>query len=87
MGHLWLEVLPEHGRDARRLYAENWARHQLEKYPSNYDADLTLGAISLARLHAPQAVAPLAEAVKLKPNDASRTQPVWFRACGLGSFR
>jgi len=69
MAHLWLEILPEHGGDQRRLYAETWARHQLEKYPGSYDADVTLGALALSRLHAPEAVAPLSEAVRLRPED------------------
>ncbi|MBV9264665.1 MAG: tetratricopeptide repeat protein [Acidobacteriaceae bacterium] len=70
MGHLWLEVLPEHGRDARRTYAEAWARHQLEKYPDSYDADVTLGAVALSRLETQQAIAPLERAVALRPDDA-----------------
>ncbi len=70
MGHLWLEVLPEKGGDARRIYAEAWARHQLEKYPNDYYANLTLGALALSRLHAQDAVGPLRKAVLLQPNDA-----------------
>jgi hypothetical protein len=70
MGHLWLEVLPEKGRDARRVYAEAWAHHQLEKYPDDYSANLTLGSLALSRLHAQDAVEPLRKAVRLQPNDA-----------------
>ncbi len=70
MGHLWLEVLPEHGQDARRVYAEAWAKHQLEKYPDSYEADVTLGAIALSRLHPQEAVTPLRRAVHLHPADA-----------------
>ncbi|MBV8867335.1 MAG: tetratricopeptide repeat protein [Acidobacteriaceae bacterium] len=69
MGHLWLEVLPQGSGDARRIYAEAWARHQLEKYPNDYYANLTLGALALSRLHAPDAVAPLRKAVRLQPTD------------------
>lgn len=69
MGHLWLEVLPEHGRDARRLYAEAWARHQLEKHAGDYNANVTLGALALSRLHSQDAVPPLREAVRLRPNE------------------
>ena len=70
MGHLWLEVLPERGGDARRIYAEAWARHQLEKYPDDYYANVTLGALALSRLRAQDAVGPLRKAVRLQPNDA-----------------
>ncbi len=70
MGHLWLEVLPERSGDARRVYAEAWARHQLEKYPQDFSANLTLGSVALSRLHAQEALEPLRTAVRLKPADA-----------------
>jgi hypothetical protein len=69
MGHLWLEVLPESGKDSRRIYAEAWARHQVEKYPDNYYANVTLGALAITRIHPEDAVAPLRKAVQLKPSD------------------
>lgn len=78
MGHLWLEVLPEHARDARRLYAEAWARHQLEKHHGDYNADVTLGALALSRLHSQDAVAPLREAVQLEPG-----QPIAHNLYGV----
>lgn len=69
MGHLWLEVLPDAGHDARRIYAEAWAKHQIDKYPDDYYANETLGALALSRLHPEQAVTPLAKAVSLQPDD------------------
>jgi hypothetical protein len=69
MGHLWLEVLPEDGKDNRRVYAEAWARHQIEKYPDSYYANVTLGALAITRIHPEDAVGPLRKAVQLKPND------------------
>jgi hypothetical protein len=71
MGHLWLELLPEHGGDARRVYAEAWARHQLAKHGGgDYNADVTLGALALSRLHSQEALTPLREAVALRPSEA-----------------
>ncbi len=70
MGHLWLELLPEHARDGRRVYAEAWARHQLEKYPDDFQANLTLGSLALARLNPQEAVSPLNKAVRFAPHDA-----------------
>lgn len=69
MGHLWLEVLSESGKDSRRIYAEAWARHQIEKYPDNYYANVTLGALAITRIHPEDAVGPLRKAVRLKPSD------------------
>jgi hypothetical protein len=70
MGHLWLEVLAADGRDERRTYAEAWARHQLEKYPDDYAAEVTLGALELSRLRAQQALTPLRQAAQARPRDA-----------------
>ena len=70
MGHLWLELLPEHARDSRRVYAEAWARHQLEKNPGDFQANLTLGSLALARLQPQEAVAPLRASVLFAPSDA-----------------
>jgi tetratricopeptide (TPR) repeat protein len=70
MAHLWLEVVSSDGRDSRRVYAETWAKHQLEKHPGDYNAELTLGALSLSRLHAQAAVAPLRSATVSHPDDA-----------------
>ena len=78
MGHLWLELLPENARDARRLYAEAWAHHQLEKHHGDYNADVTLGALALSRLHTQDAVAPLRQAVQLQPD-----QPIAHNLYGV----
>jgi hypothetical protein len=70
MGHLWLEVVGEGNKDDRRIYAEAWARHQIEKYPDDYYANVTLGALAITRIHPQDAIDPLHKAVALRPNDA-----------------
>jgi hypothetical protein len=70
MAHLWLQVVPKNPRENRRIYAEAWAKHELEKNPHNYAADLTIGSLALARFDAISAVSPLRDAVELNPKDA-----------------
>ena len=70
MAHLWLQVMPANRRDSRRIYAEAWAKHELDKNPHNYAADLTMGSLALARFDALSAVTPLQDAVALNPRDA-----------------
>jgi len=69
MSHLWLQVLPLGGRDRRMELEEAWLRHQLTKYPSDFDAHLHLGAIRLARLDPSEAATELQVAVKMKPQN------------------
>jgi len=69
MGHLWLQVLPTGKEDRRRELGEAILRHRLEKYPDDFNAHLSLGAVLLARLNAPGAAATLRDAVRLKPGD------------------
>ncbi len=52
MGHLWLQVLPRPGQvagDPRMVLQEALMRRRLEKYPSDYLAHYSLGAILMAR--------------------------------------
>jgi Flp pilus assembly protein TadD len=52
MGHLWLQVLPRPGQvagDPRMVLQEALMRRRLEKYPSDYVAQYSLGAILMAR--------------------------------------
>jgi Flp pilus assembly protein TadD len=70
MAHLWLQIMPQHPSESRRVYAEAWAKQELEKNPRNYAADLTMGSLALARFDALEAVKPLHDAVALNPRDA-----------------
>jgi hypothetical protein len=70
MAHLWLQIMPQHPSESRRVYAEAWAKQELEKNPRNYAADLTMGSLALARFDALEAVKPLQDAVELNPRDA-----------------
>jgi tetratricopeptide (TPR) repeat protein len=70
MAHLWLQIMPESPKESRRVYAEAWARQESAKNPSNYAADVTMGALALARFDALDAVKPLHDAVELNPRDA-----------------
>jgi tetratricopeptide (TPR) repeat protein len=71
MGHFWLQVLPAAPGDHRRELEEAVTRHNVEKYPNDFAARLTLGAILLSRLQTQAAIAELERAVRL---DASRPE-------------
>ena len=69
MGHLWLQVLPRDPAHQREL-VEALSRHTLEKYPDDFPAHMTLGAVLLSRANA-QAAVPVAQAaVRIQPKDA-----------------
>jgi hypothetical protein len=70
MGHLWLQLLPRASGDHRRELAEAWMRHRVTKYPTDFSANLQLGALALSRLDASGAASALAIAVRAKPEDA-----------------
>ncbi len=59
MGHLYLQVLPRGGRDRRVELQEALLRHRIEKYPTDYEAHMHLGAIRLARFDPSGAAAEL----------------------------
>jgi Tfp pilus assembly protein PilF/mono/diheme cytochrome c family protein len=66
MAHLSFQLLPrEPGQ--RSVLEEAFMRHQLEKYPDDFQAHLWLGALMLRRLDPRAAVTVLDEAVKLQP--------------------
>ena len=66
MAHLSFQLLP-HESGQRSALEEAFMRHQLEKYPDDYQAHLWLGALKLSRMDPGGAVAVLREAVKLQP--------------------
>ena len=70
MAHLWLQVIPKSPGESRRLYVEAWARHKLDKNPSDYAANLTLGSLALSRFDALSALKPLLSATRQNPGDA-----------------
>jgi mono/diheme cytochrome c family protein len=67
MGHLWLQLLPRGAGDRRRGLAEAWMRHRLAKYPADFSANLSLGALALSRLDAAGAATALQAAVRADP--------------------
>jgi predicted Zn-dependent protease len=70
MAHLWLQIMPVSPHESRRVYAEAWAKHAIERDPDNCAADVTLGSLALARFDARDAVTPLRRAVEVNPSDA-----------------
>lgn len=67
MAHLSFQLLPREASQ-RSALEEAYMRHQLEKYPDDFQAHLWLGALKLSRLDPSGAVTVLREAVKLQPN-------------------
>jgi tetratricopeptide (TPR) repeat protein len=67
MAHLWLELLPRGPHDQRRELEEAVIRHNLEKNPKDFAANMNLGAVMLSRLNAAGAVGPLESAVAADP--------------------
>jgi len=70
MAHLWLQVLPEGAGDRRLELQEAVMRHRLAKHPDDFSARFNLSAVLLARLHAPEAVGVLEEALRIEPENA-----------------
>ena len=74
MGHLWLQVLPRNALrekgDRRMELEEAVMRRRLEKYPDDFAAHFQLGALRLARLDPPEAMAMLRAALRIKPEHA-----------------
>jgi len=70
MAHLWLQVKPLGPGDRRRELQEALMEHRLDKDPTDFEANLNLGAIMLSRLNAQGAVPRLRAAVRLQPNRA-----------------
>ncbi len=70
MSALWLELLPRGAGDRRRELEEAVLRHNLERNPADFTANLNLGAVLLSRLHAAAAVSALQKAVAAAPGRA-----------------
>ena len=66
MAHLSFQLLPRESGQ-RSVLEEAYMRHQLEKYPDDFQAHLWLGALKISRLDPNGAVTVLREAVKLQP--------------------
>jgi tetratricopeptide (TPR) repeat protein len=87
MGHLWLQVLPRGPGDQRPELAEAMVRHRLERYPNDASAHVLLGALLLARLDPPDAVAQLEEAVSLAPKEADAHNGLGVAYAAVGRVR
>src|SRR5271165_1261035 len=75
MAHLWLQVLPKAGSsdaaDPRMVLQEAWARHEVEKAPTIFEAHYNLGSMLLQRGALDEAIAQFQAAVSVRPNDAA----------------
>jgi len=77
MAHLWLQVLPrasasaEAGVDPRALIQEAMARHNLQKNPNDFEARYNLAALLQIRGELAESAANFAEAVRIRPVDAT----------------
>jgi tetratricopeptide (TPR) repeat protein len=74
MAHLWLQVLPEGGRDSgdpRRVLQEAIAKHNVEKNPEDFEAHYNLGAMLQVRGELGEALKHYEEALRLRPEDAA----------------
>jgi len=73
MAHLWLQVLPRHnpeaGSDPRMLLQEAWARHNIEKDSSDFEAHYNLAAMLQARGVLEEAVKEYESALRVRPRD------------------
>jgi len=67
MAHLSFQLLPRESGQ-RGALEEAFMRHQLEKYPDDFQAHLWLGALNLSRMNPNGAVTVLRKAVKLQPS-------------------
>jgi Flp pilus assembly protein TadD len=72
MGHLWLQVLPRPGQvtgDPRMTLQEALMRRRLEKYPSDYLAEYSLGAVIMTRGDLAAAIERFRAALRARPNE------------------
>ncbi len=70
MGHVWLQVLPEHPDD-RLILQEAIMRRRLEKYPADFVAHYNLGAVEQARGKLAAALASYRAALEVEPKSAT----------------
>jgi Flp pilus assembly protein TadD len=72
MGHLWLQVLPRPGQvtgDPRMVLQEALMRRRLEKYPSDYLAEYSLGAVIMTRGDLAAAIECFRAALRARPDE------------------
>jgi len=73
MAHLWLQVLPKDGsssgEDPRMVLQEAWARHEVEKAPSIFEAHYNLGEMLQRRGEMDEAIVQFQAATSIRPND------------------
>jgi len=73
MAHLWLQVLPKgdppDGVDPRMVLQEAWARHEVEKAPTIYEAHYNLGSMLLQRGALDEAIVQFQAAASIRPSD------------------
>jgi tetratricopeptide (TPR) repeat protein len=70
MAHLWLQILPHGGPDERMVVQEAVMRRRLEKYPADFLAQYSLGALLQQRGRPEEAAAYYRAALKSRPEDA-----------------
>jgi len=71
MAHLWLQILPRGGRDDRMVVQEAVMQRRLEKYPSDFVAEYSLGALMQQRGNVEEAVGHYRAALKSRPDNAT----------------
>jgi len=70
MGHLWLQVLPVGQTDQRAPLYEALMRQKLDKYPEDFSANFSLGALFMDHGDAPGAIPYFLSAWKAQPTSA-----------------
>ena len=74
MAHLWLQVVPKNDPgqqgDPRMVLEEAWARHEVEKSPSSFEARYNLGEMLQSRGALDEAIGQFTDAVGIRPSDA-----------------
>ena len=70
MGHVWLQVLPRE-KDDRLVLQEAVMRRRLEKYPADFLALYSLGALEEAQGKTDDALAMYEAALRIEPNSAT----------------
>ncbi|HVT93456.1 MAG TPA: tetratricopeptide repeat protein [Bryobacteraceae bacterium] len=70
MGHLWLQVLPIGASDQRAVVQEALMKHRLEKYPGDFSADFSLGALMMDQGKPADAVPYFEMATQSQPSSA-----------------
>lgn len=70
MGHLWLQVLPVGQDDRRPVLHEALMRQRLEKYPGDFSANFSIGALLMDRGDASGAIPYFLTAWKAQPTSA-----------------